>query len=142
MAAWAARLLADAILLLHAGFIAFVVLGLVAILIGGARGWRWVRIAWFRLAHLAAIGVVVAQAWLGVACPLTRWESELRRAAGQPGYEQGFIADWLHALIFFDLPLWVFTLAYSLFALLVLVSLALVPPRWPRRRARSLSARS
>ena len=66
---------ADAILTLHALFVAFVVLGLCCILVGGYRGWSWVRDRWFRLAHLAAIGVVVLQSWVGVICPLTRWES-------------------------------------------------------------------
>ena len=44
---------------LHTGFIAFVVLGLVLVLIGMAIGWRWTRNAWFRVAHLAAIAFVV-----------------------------------------------------------------------------------
>ncbi len=58
-------LAADAILVLHTLFVAFVVLGLVCIVVGGILGWRWVRNRWFRYAHLAAIGVVVLQSWLG-----------------------------------------------------------------------------
>jgi len=59
MDATAFRLLADAVLALHAAFVAFVVLGLVAILVGGALGWRWVRGPRFRALHLAAIVSVV-----------------------------------------------------------------------------------
>ena len=54
---------ADAVLIAHVSFVLFVVAGLVAIFVGAAAGWRWVRSRAFRLAHLAAIGVVVAQSW-------------------------------------------------------------------------------
>jgi hypothetical protein len=126
--------LANAILLTHAAFIAFVVLGLALVLIGGACGWRWVGGFWFRLAHLAAIGLVVMQAWAGIRCPLTVWESALRRAGGEYGYPDGFIAYYVHQAIFYDAPLWVFTVAYTLFGLAVVISFWLVPPRRPWRR--------
>ncbi len=122
--------LADLVLLLHAGFIAFVVLGLCLILLGGALRWRWVRNRWFRLAHLAAIGLVVAQSWLGIVCPLTTLESALRRRAGQPGYEVGFIADRVQRLIFFEADWWVFAVSYTAFGLLVLASFWWVRPCW------------
>ncbi len=122
--------LADLVLVLHAGFVAFVVLGLLLVLLGGAMRWRWVRNRWFRLAHLAAILLVVAQAWLGIVCPLTTLESYLRRRAGQQGYEMGFIADRVRRLIFFEADWWVFALAYTVFGILVLVSIWLVRPRW------------
>ena len=67
-------LAADLILLLHTLFVGFVVLGLILVLLGAARGWAWVRNAKFRLMHLLAILVVVAQAGLGSICPLTRLE--------------------------------------------------------------------
>ena len=123
-------LLADLVLLIHAGFIAFVVLGLLLILAGGVLCWAWVRNRWFRLAHLAAIGVVVLQAWLGIVCPLTDLENYLRRQAGRPVYEVGFIADHLHRLIFFEASAWVFTVCYTLFGLGVLAAFWLVRPRW------------
>ncbi len=74
-----ARMLADLIVVFHASYVSFVVLGLVAILVGAALHWRWVRNFWFRIAHLAAIGVVVLESLAGIPCPLTVWESQLRR---------------------------------------------------------------
>ena len=65
------NLLADAVLLLHFGIVVFVVGGLVVIVAGNLRGWRWVNRWWWRLVHLAAILVVVAESWFGVMCPLT-----------------------------------------------------------------------
>ena len=53
-------LAADIILLLHVLFVAFVVIGLLLIFIGKIRYWLWIRNPWFRLIHLAAIAVVVA----------------------------------------------------------------------------------
>jgi len=52
------RLMADLILVIHALFVAFVVLGLFAVLSGKYLRWSWVRNLRFRLFHLAAIGVV------------------------------------------------------------------------------------
>ncbi|MGQ0657531.1 MAG: DUF2784 domain-containing protein, partial [Chromatiales bacterium] len=72
---------------------------------------------------------VVAEAWLGMICPLTVLEDQLRRLAGEAGYSGSFIADWLHRLIFFDAPLWVFAVCYSVFALLVIGAWILAPPR-------------
>lgn len=125
------RVLADIVLIAHAAFIGFVVLGLVLTLLGAALGWAWVRNAWFRVTHLACIGVVVGQAWLGLMCPLTVWEMRLRARAGEDvDYTHGFIAYWVQPVVFFDAPTWVFTLAYSVFGLLVVLAWWLVPPRW------------
>ncbi|HXV77999.1 MAG TPA: DUF2784 domain-containing protein [Candidatus Polarisedimenticolaceae bacterium] len=113
------RALADSVLALHAAFVIFVVVGLALVLVGGARGWRWVRNPWFRLAHLLAIGVVVLQAWLGVLCPLTTLEMRLRERAGDAVYRGSFIAHWLERLLYYDAPAWVFVVCYTGFGLLV-----------------------
>jgi len=120
---------ADLILIIHLAFIAFIILGQAGIIIGYFQGWRWVRSRTFRLAHLAAIGIVVIQAWTNLWCPLTVWENALRRAGGGPGYSESFIQHWVSRLIYWDLPLWVFTIVYTLFAGLVAISWLKVRPR-------------
>ena len=40
--------------------------------------WEWVRNWWFRVAHLVAILIVAAEAFLDIPCPLTEWEYRLR----------------------------------------------------------------
>jgi hypothetical protein len=124
------RSLADAVVVLHAGIVLFVVLGLAAVLAGGLRGWGWVRNGWFRTTHLLTIVVIVVQAWCGVLCPLTIWEQQLRRAAGQQTYQGAFVANLIHDLLFVEAPAWVLTALYTAFGAVVLVSLLLVPPRW------------
>lgn len=129
------RLAADALLLLHALFVAFVVLTVPLVLLGRWRRWAWVRNPWLRLVHLLAIGVVVAQAWLGMVCPLTTWEMALRARSGEAVYAGSFVAHWLGALLYYSAPAWVFTALYTAFALLVAATWLWVPPRSLRGRS-------
>lgn len=122
--------LADLTLLAHVALVVFVVLGQVVIVIGWARRWGWTRGAAFRFAHLASIIVVMLETWFGVACPLTVLESHWRRLAGQAGYASSFIGVWLDRLLFYDAPDWLFTTVYTLFALAVLATFLLYPPRF------------
>jgi len=126
------QFLADSILIMHAIFIVFVMLGFVLVLLGMFRRWGWIRNFWFRFIHLLAIGFVVAESWIGGICPLTEWESHLRVAAGGVGYSESFIQHWLHKIVFYDLPPWVFTVAYTVFGVLVLIAWIRVPPRFSR----------
>ena len=127
-------LLADATVIVHAAFVLFVVLGQVLILAGWAGRWRWTRAVGFRVSHLAAIAFVVLESWMGMTCPLTLLENDLRRRAGYGAYETGFIEHWLDRLIFYTAPAWVFILIYSLFGLVVLLTFLAYPPRWRGRR--------
>lgn len=120
---------ADVVLLVHALFVAFVVVGVVCILAGKALSWSWVRNPWFRLSHLAAIGVVVLQSWLGAICPLTIWEMALREKAGDTVYPGTFVSHWLEAMLYYRAPAWVFTVCYTAFGALVVASWFLVRPR-------------
>ena len=123
------QLLADAVLLLHFCVVVFIIGGLVVIVAGNLRGWRWVNSWSFRLAHLAAIAVVVAQSWLGALCPLTTLETWLRVQAGSSTYAGSFVEHWLQRILFFEAPFWVFTLAYTVFGVLVVVAWWRFPPR-------------
>ena len=125
-------LLADVILVVHTGIVAFVVLGQLLFVAGGLRGWAWVRHAIIRLAHLGLMVYVAVQSWTGTTCPLTVWEQALRRQAGQTAYTESFIEHWLSRLIFFSAPEWVFVLVYTLFGALVLLTWWRIPPRWSR----------
>ena len=82
--------LADAVLLLHLAFIAFATFGALAV-------WRWPRLAWL---HLPALGWAAYVVMAGEICPLTPLETGLRRAAGEAGYRESFIAHYLLPLIY------------------------------------------
>jgi hypothetical protein len=118
--------LANAVLVIHALVALFIVGALPAIWIGAVFGWRWVRTPAFRFTHLAAICVVALLSVLGLACPLTVLEDWLRH--GSAGTE-GFLQRWVSRLLYYDLPTWVFTVAYVLFACLVILTWRLIPPK-------------
>ncbi|WP_341649044.1 DUF2784 domain-containing protein [Thauera humireducens] len=84
------RLAADAVLLLHLGFIVFV-------LLGGLLALRWRRVP---LLHLPAAAWGVYIELSGGLCPLTPLENRLRVLAGQVGFEGGFIEHYLLPLIY------------------------------------------
>jgi len=130
------RWLADAVLVLHFGFVAFVVVGLLVIWAGLAFRWSFVRHFYFRLAHLLAMGVVAAEALGGLLCPLTTWEDKLRSMAGDGQHYAGsFIQHWVHRVMFYEASERTFTVIYLGFFALIVLSVWLVPPRWPWRHA-------
>jgi polyferredoxin len=127
---------ADIVLAIHFAFVLFVVGGLALIWIGYAAGWAWVRNVWFRAAHLAAIVFVAGEALLGFMCPLTILEDALRSTAGASvgggAEDKSFIARWVHRVMFYTAPEWVFTTLYVAFALLVAATFWLIPPQRKR----------
>ncbi len=84
------RLAADGVLLAHLGFILFVSLG-------GLLAFYRLRLA---LLHLPAAAWGVYIEISGGVCPLTSVEKQLRLAAGQAGYDGGFIEHWLLTIIY------------------------------------------
>jgi Protein of Unknown function (DUF2784) len=105
--------LADAVLVLHGLFIVWALLGALSL------RWR----PWWALAHLPAAAWAVWVAWSGSYCPLTPLEQSLRRAAGQAGYEGGFIEHYLTRVIYPEglTP----TLQWAFGAVVLVINLAL-----------------
>jgi hypothetical protein len=109
-------LLGQAILALHLAVIGFNVAGLVVIPLGAWLGWALVRIRWLRLLHLGSLAVVALQALFGRACFLTIWQSD----ATGGGAADPLIMRWVNSVIFWPLPMWVFTALYvAVFAYVV-----------------------
>ena len=79
-------------LLAHAAFVAFVVLGGLAVL-------RWPRIAWV---HLPVVAWGAGIEFMGGICPLTPLENHWRRLAGEQGYGGGFVEHYLLAALYPD----------------------------------------
>src|SRR5262245_31719635 len=124
-----AAALADLIVVLHLGYVLFVVVGLMLIWLGVALRWEWVRRPAFRLPHLVCTLIVPIEAVIGYVCPLTTWERELRLSAGQHPEDISFMGRLARELLFYEAPQWVFTLCYVAFGLLVLVTFLRVPVR-------------
>ena len=134
-------LFADLLAALHLGFIAFIVGGQSAVLIGAVLHWHWIRNRWFRVGHLLAIVFVALEAVVGMICPLTEWEYSLRLKAGQIVEEDiSFVGRLVREILFYEFPTWVFATAYVSFALLVLATLVFVPPEWRRPAQQRIDA--
>ena len=86
------RLLADLVLVLHAGFVAFVVLGALLAL-------RWPRVAWV---HVPVVLWGAGIEFVGGICPLTPLENHWRRLAGELGYPGGFIEHYIVSALYPD----------------------------------------
>ena len=123
---------ADTIAVVHLAYFGFVVLGQVLILAGIARGWRWSRNPLFRAAHLLAIVLVGLEAVIEMPCPLTDWERALRTQAGETITDASFMARLANKVMFYQFPPWAFRAAHISFALLVIATFVLAPPRWKR----------
>lgn len=123
------RMVADPVVAIHVTYIAIVLLGFAAILVGATRQWRWVRNFYFRVAHFAMILLVCVEAAIGSTCPLTSLESTLRLRDNEAGYPGDFIGYWSDRLIFYDAPAWVFIVVYFTFGTIVLLTFWLVPMR-------------
>ena len=84
------RLLADATLILHLGFVLFV-------LFGGLLVLRWRRAAWVHV-PAAVWGVLIEYG--GWICPLTPLENSLRARSGLAPYSTSFVEHYLLPLIY------------------------------------------
>lgn len=119
--------------MLHFAVVVFVVGGLVLIVVGNARRWRWVNALGFRLVHLGAIAVVVAETWVGLTCPLTSLEMWLRTQGRAASYRGSFVEHWVQRLLYYEAPAWAFALGYSIFGLLVVATWWRFPPTFRHR---------
>lgn len=135
MPAYFYAILSDLVLVIHFAFVTFILLGFVLTWLGYFCRWEYIRNFRFRIAHLAAMGFVFIETVIGMVCPLTAWENELRRRAGQTGpYEQSFIEHWLGRVLFYDVSERVFTIIYSTFFLLLVATFIFIPPRRRNRK--------
>lgn len=126
--------IADLIVVLHFGIVSFCVGGELAILAGAICKWKWIRNLAFRITHLCMILLVAGEAVLGITCPLTDWEYDLRVAAGQSSERNlSFVARLVRKIIFYDFPPWVFTTLYIGFGLVVLLTFLFIRPRRTRK---------
>ena len=84
------RVLADTVVVVHLGFVLFVVLGGLLVL-------RWPRMAWLHIPS-AAWGIAIEFGdWI---CPLTPIENVLRNRAGAATYQGDFIEQYVLPLLY------------------------------------------
>lgn len=115
------RIAADALLILHLGFVLFALFG--GLLVAWKPGFIYL--------HLPAACWAVLVELLGASCPLTGWEQLLREQAGENGYSEGFIEHYLLPLLY---PSWLtLPVQYVLAAVVVATNLAVYAWVWRQR---------
>lgn len=84
------RVLADAVVIIHLTYIAFVV-------VGAILAWRWRWLLWL---HVPAVAWAIAIVTFHRNCFLTPLEKDLRHRAGAAGYPGGFVDHYLTGIIY------------------------------------------
>ena len=133
--------LADVLVVIHLIVVLFMIFGLVFVLVGWPLKWRWIRNPWFRLSHLGIMAYIAYNAIIGEYCFLTRWESDLRKEAGQIAAsgrpvddEISFVGRLFRDVLYIDVPQSELDPYYLAFGAVLLVSILFVPPRFRRRK--------
>jgi len=127
------QILADAVLILHFAFVAFVFAGASLVL-------RWRKLAWLHLPAALWGAVVEFTGWI---CPLTPLENRLRERAGTAGYSGDFVGHYLLPVIYPESLTPRVQLVLGLLVVGVNVALyAVVISRSRRRRAEASSRES
>lgn len=116
---------ADMIMVAHFLLAAFVASGLVVIPFGCKFGWSWVRNRHLRLSHASVMGFIAAETIVGLTCPLTILEYELRGDSSP----QSFVGHWIQQILYWDLPHETFIALYSLCFAWVIILWRRCPPR-------------
>jgi hypothetical protein len=121
---------ADAIAALHLLFVTVVVWVQALVLLGALLGWDWVYDPVLRLCHLGLVGFVGVQDLLGRVCPLTTWENDFRRKAGQAPSDKSFIGRVVHSLLMCELNERTLRRIRLTFAAVVLLTFVLIFPHF------------
>ncbi len=121
---------ADLIVFFHMLYVIFAVGGEAVILLGALLRWRWIRNMVFRIVHIIAVLIVSIESISDFLCPITEWEYQLRRLAGQTVEEDiTFIGRLIRLIVFYDFPDWAFSVMYIGFGIMVILTIILIPPR-------------
>lgn len=84
------RLLADATVVLHFGFVLFVIGG-------GILVWRYPRLAWLHVPAALWGAFIEFAGWV---CPLTPLENWLRKQGGEQAYAESFVEHYLIRVLY------------------------------------------
>jgi hypothetical protein len=123
----------------HLAYFAGVVIAFACIVFGPTQ-WTWTRNIWFRLAHIAAVGIVLVENTFGFACLLNAAEWQLRTSTtGAPEATTG-VGSILDGLLFHVISGRVLNGLWWLFGVLAITLLIVRPPRTHAIESRAGSA--
>tara|TARA_E500000178_G_scaffold87801_1_gene86609 strand:+ start:219 stop:593 length:375 start_codon:yes stop_codon:yes gene_type:complete len=103
-------LIADIVLFFHFFIVVFITFGFVLIPIGYNFNWIWIKNKKLRLLHFGMMIFVTFETILGLSCPLTVLENNLRGI----NENQLFLSRWITEVIYWDFPSEFFLIIYCL----------------------------
>ncbi len=121
--------LAQTVLAIHILIAGFIVFGIIAIPLGARLGWPWIHIFWWRLLHIAAMGIVAAQKLMGNSCFLSTWEFHLVSIAREVPHHTPVFQSLGEHVLYWNLPLWFFACLYTALFVFVIALWFITPPR-------------
>ena len=103
-------LIADIVLFFHFCIAVFITFGFVLIPIGYNFNWIWIKNKKLRLIHFGMMIFVTFETILGLSCPLTVLENNLRGI----NENQLFLSRWITEVIYWHFPSEFFLIIYCL----------------------------
>ena len=104
-------LIADFVLLVHFCIVLFISFGFFLIPVGYSFDWIWIKKRHLRLLHAGMMSFITFETLLGMACPLTILENNLRDI----NENQLFVSKWMSEIIYWDFPSKFFIVLYCIF---------------------------
>ena len=117
-------MIADIVLMFHFTIVIFITFGFFLIPIGYKFNWDWVKNLKLRICHCGMMLCITLEALLGITCPLTSIENNLR------GIDKttSFISYWINQIIYWDLPSQFFIILYCAVLIWTFLLWKLFPP--------------
>ena len=131
-----ANLAANLVAVVHIAYFLFIVGGMVAIVASLRRPVPWVRNPWFRIAHIAAIYIVLFEELTGFPCPLNILQWTFRGPANGVNESTSGVGGLLDYLLYHVISPLALDIMYWSFGALAILMIWLVPPRLPTTRWR------
>ena len=126
--------LANLVAALHLAYFLFVAGGFTGILVGARKGWTWIYNPWFRIAHLFAVLIILAEDVFRFPCALNVLESTLRAAAANATAEPSAVSGMLDLFLRHTIPGWFLDAMYWTFGVELLLLVFLLPPAFSQEQ--------
>ena len=118
-------MLADIVLILHFFIVIFITVGFFLIPLGYYYNWNWIKSLKLRLFHCGLMFLVTFETLVGITCPLTSIENNLRGMSNS----KSFISFWIEKIIYWDFPTKFFIFLYFIFLGWTLLMWKIYPPK-------------
>ena len=118
-------LIADLVLIFHFCIVLFITSGFFLVPVGYKFGWGWIKNRKLRILHFGMMVFVTIETILGVTCPLTLIENNLR-GINQP---KSFIAYWVEQLVYWYFPTQFFLILYCVSLTWTILIWQFYPPK-------------